>query len=151
MRPINRPEPQLGAEHMKTYEIRAPLTSHWRVGTCAEDNCAAYERGWRTTVDEGTDLGRGQAYYIRKQSGRKFVETRDDVSGTLTIFEFESGQKCFREHQVRLDRTELFIVRDGDFRGNPRGSEALKHARPADWVDDFAEHQATLADRLERG
>jgi hypothetical protein len=41
-------------------------------------------------------------------------------------------------------------VRDGDFRGNPTGRRRM-HASGADWVEDFAEHQAKLADQQQKG
>lgn len=149
MREVNRAAPLLGVADVKTYEIAAPASTHWRVGTCAEAVCGAHLNGWRTVVDESTELGQGQAYYIRKQSGRKYVEYpgRDG----LTAFEFEAGQTCFRPHQVRIERPEIFLVKDGDHRGNPRGTATRIHSRPADWVDDFANHQNALSDRLERG
>jgi hypothetical protein len=133
---------------MKTYEIKAPVTTHFRIGTCAEAQCRAHVNGWRTAVDESTDLGRGQAHYIRHSSGRKYVESRTEDG--LTAFEFEAGQTCFRQHQVRIERPELFVVREGDWRGNPRGF-VRRHNNADDWVDDFANHQATLADRLKEG
>ena len=94
-------------------------------------------------------------HYIRKNSGRRFVESRvlSDEGVPLTAFRFEAGQRCFRadEHRARLERPEIYLVRDGDWRGNPRGTEPRRHASAADWVDDFANHQETLANRLKEG
>lgn len=148
-RPVNRMTPVLPAEAMKSYVILAPRATHFRPGSCAEVDCPHLQFGWRTVIDESTDLGRRQAYYIRRESARKFTEDRDATG--LTTFTFEAGQRCFRTHQVRLDRPELFVVRGGDWRGNPRGIETRRHTRPEDWVDDFANHQTALADRLRRG
>ena len=134
---------------------RPAPTSRARAATCAEVDCGAYLHGWQTTVDESTDLGQGQAHYIRKNSGRRFVESRvlSDEGVPLTAFRFEAGQRCFRadEHRARLERPEIYLVRDGDWRGNPRGTEPRRHASAADWVDDFANHQETLANRLKEG
>lgn len=141
--------PKLEPADMKTYEILAPAATHWRPAACEDVQCDAFMKGWRTIVDETTDLGKGQAYYIRKSSGRKFQESRDAAG--LTVFEFSAFQRCFRQHKERTDKPELFIVREGDYRGNPRGTRARQHARPADWVDDFAGHQQALHDRLDRG
>ena len=91
-----------------------------------------------------------QAWYIRNQSGRRFTEDRDQAPG-LTVFVFEAGQTCFDagRHQTRLERPELYIVRGGDWRGHT-GNER-KHTRPEHWVEDFAEHQQQLADRIKKG
>lgn len=150
-RPLNRMEPKLPADAMKTYGILAPVSTHFRPATCAEIDCPNYLNGWTTTVDERTELGQKQAHYITKQSGRRF--TVHHFASGLTEFTFEAGQKCFKagDHQTRLERSEIFVVRDGDHRGNPRGTQTRKHASAADWQEDFAEHQQTLADRLNEG
>lgn len=149
MRPISRIQPALPATDVKTYAIAAPVETHFRPATCGEVDCAAHRSGWKTTVDVGTDLGRGQAHYIRTESGRRFTE--ESLTGTLVTFYFEAGQRCFAQHQVRLDRPEIFLVRDGDWRGNPRGTETRIHATGEDWVDDFATHQERVADQIRRG
>jgi len=143
--------PQLPAQHMKTYVIAAPKATHYRPATCAEAECTAHLHGWRSTADESTELGRQQADYIRSSSGRRFTEHRDDTG--LTVFTFEAGQVCFRgdEHTVRIDRPEIFLVRDGDHRGNPRGTSPRIHTTPQAWVDDFGEHQERIAETKERG
>ncbi|PXY27436.1 hypothetical protein [Prauserella muralis] len=149
MRPINRVDPKMPMQAMKTYSIIAPEETHWRQATCAEAGCGHHLRGWRTTVDERTDLGQFQADYIRKSSGRAFSEHRDD-SG-MTVFTFEPGQACFAaaQHRVRVDRQELFVVRGGDHRGST--GLIRQHTRPEDWVEDFAEHQTKLAEVINQG
>ena len=52
--------PALPVHQMKSYRIVVPRATHWRPATCAESDCQAYLLGWLTTVDEGTDLGRGR-------------------------------------------------------------------------------------------
>lgn len=147
---VNRFGPALPVTAVKTYQVLIPKETHFRPATCAEMNCPNYEHGWRTLIDESADLGQGQAHYIRKQSGRKFVEERQPDG--LTAFTFEAGQRCFTQHRTRIeDRPEIYLVRDGDWRGNPRGTTPRRHANPGDWVDDFANHQSALADRLARG
>ncbi len=145
-----RIDPKLPASAMKTYRILAPQATHFRPATCAEMDCPAYVNGWSTTIDETSELGQKQAHYIRKQSGRRFTAARNPLG--LTVFTFEAGQKCFRagEHQTRLERPEIFVVRDGDHRGNPRGTETRRHTADT-WVDDFAHHQQSLADKYEEG
>jgi hypothetical protein len=143
-----RIEPKLPVEAVKTYGIRKPIATHFRPGSCTEAGCANMAHGWRTVIDEATDLGQRQAHYIRKESGRRFTETRDDAG--LTTFTFEAGQTCFAQHQISLEREPFYVVRGGDWRGNPRG-DVRRHVSPDDWVDDFANHQNELADRLSQG
>ncbi len=145
--PINRIVPELGAEVFKTYELAAPVATHWRPATCAEADCAAYLRGWATAVPADSS----QAYYIRADSGRRFTETYPGPGQVR--FEFEAGQACFKSdtHQVPLEREPLYLVRGGDWRGDPLGLGTTRHARPADWVDDFGTHQERIADTRERG
>ena len=142
MRPVNRITPNLPVGAFKTYEIRIPQETHFRPGTCEEAECSMYLNGWLSKIDESTELGQKQAHYIRKQSGRKFTETRNEVG--LTEFTFEPGQSCFSQHKVRLDKPELYVVRDGDWRGS-RGI-IRKHSRASDWVEDFQENQQRLID-----
>lgn len=147
MRPVNRLDPALPAGAMKTYGIVAPLSTHFRAASCAGVDCEAYLNGWRTVVDTSSELGQRQADYIRKESGRLFT-VEEPEPGQL-VFVFEPGQKCFRQHRKRLDREPLYVVRDGDWRGNPRGTTPRRHSGADAWVDDFASHQQTLADKLE--
>ncbi len=144
---LNRAEPQLPAAAMKTYSISSPKATHHRRATCAEVDCQAQLRGWATEVDVSTELGARQANYIRMKSGRAFIATE---AGTIVRFTFPAGQTCFAEHLVPLGRPEFYLVRDGDWRGNPRGTSAQRHNADT-WVDDFANHQQKLADRLQEG
>ena len=148
MRPLYRPDPVMPAASYKTYAILQPEETHFRPATCEEAKCGATVNGWKTQVDESTELGQRQAHYIRKVSGRLFYEEHN-VEG-LTDFLFPAGQQCFAQHRVSLERPALFMVRGGDWRGNPRG-ERRQHASPDDWVDDFAEHQDRLRTAFERG
>jgi hypothetical protein len=52
---------------------------------------------------------------------------------------------------VRIDKPPLFLVRDGDWRGNPRRTRARQHLNPGNWVEDFATHQQAIADEIEKG
>lgn len=147
-----RVEPQLPVQAYKTYELRAPLASHWRPASCAETGCEAYEHGWRTVVDETTPLGQQQAAYIRSRAGRAYREERSDepAQARMTVFVFPAGQPCFRagQHRVPLEREPLYIVRGGDWRGTTGDQRQLNAAA---WVDDFATHQNNLAEQIEKG
>ena len=141
---MNRFEPQLPAEAMTTYQVSAPIQTHWRPATCEEVDCPNYILGWRTIVPVDSP----QAAYIRQDRSRSALEARSGDG--LACFTFGPGQKCFEQHRKRLDREERFTKRGGDWRGNPRGERPIVLTSDQ-WVDDFGEHQETLADRLERG
>lgn len=134
-----------GAHLYKTWQVAAPRATHFRRATCEEVGCLNHHHGWKTVVDETTDLGQRQAHYIRRESRRRYVEERTPAG---TVFTFEAGQVCFNagQHVVSLERPFLYVVRDGDWRGNPRGTPARRHANPHDWADECAEHM----DRLDR-
>ena len=125
---------------MQTYGITAPLSTHFRDGDCKEANCKAYQFGWMTKIDEATDLGRHQGYYIRHDSKRKFREEHD---GALTIFIFEAGQQCFGQHKLRIDRPEIFSVQGGDWRGFTTEARLMS---PNNWV----EHNIETLDSIRR-
>lgn len=145
-----RLEPLLPVTAVKTYTIAAPLATHWRPATCAEVDCENHRFGWVSDIDESTENGQRWALLIRKRSRRSFTETRLD-SG-VTRFSFPPGQTCFQasEHKVPNGRPELYVVRGGDWRGNPRG-ELQTGLTATQWTDDFGEHQQVLADRMKRG
>jgi hypothetical protein len=98
-------------------------------------------------VDEGDDLGQVQAHYIRHDRSRRHHEQR--LPHGLTEFRFEPGTSCFEAHRVRVDRQEIYTVYPGDWRG--KTGDVRRHTRPADWVDQFAEHQDRIKTRIERG
>lgn len=138
MRPINRLQPKLPVEVMKTYSIASPTETHTRAAECDEVDCDAHAGGWETLVNEATDLGVRQANYIRNHSARHFVES---FEAGVTTFRFPPGEQCFEEHRVSLDRPQLYIVSAGDWRGY---GKRRQHSGPDPWLNDFAEHQANL-------
>lgn len=144
---MSRPEPKMGPESYKTFAIAVP-SDDWRSATCAEVDCPDYLHGWRIRV-EGLPP---EMVHAAKSSGRRYAELPAAEGETWLIF--EAGQACFQttRHRVRKhEKPELFVVRDGDHRGNPRGTKARLHQRPADWQDDFATHQQGLADAIQEG
>lgn len=132
----NRIRPGLPVHMMRTFQIAQPINSHYRLATCEEVGCIPHAKGWRTTADELTELGQMQAHYIRTECGKRFTEERNEAG--LTVFTFEPGQKCFMAHQVSLDRPAFFIVRDGDWRGNPTGRSHV-HTDPSHWAEELQE------------
>lgn len=155
-RPMNRVEPAMPPEAYKTFAIVAPVSTHWRPAACAEVDCPDYRNGWRVRVEGLPPEMLHDARTARHQvNGRwvpyRYVEQR--VADGETWLMFESGQPCFRAatHRTRIDRPELYVVRDGDHRGNPRGTKARQHQRPQFWTEQFAEHQQALADAHQKG
>lgn len=129
------PRPQIDMRPLtQTYSLRSPLATHFRPATCAEVRCPAYLNGWVTRVPVGSQLEGA----VRSSGRRWAAEYRD---GNEIRFAFEAGTSCFREstHRVPLDRPEQFIVRTGT-------GPARLHTRPADWVEDLAEHLDKVAD-----
>ena len=142
MRQPSRIQPLGPARAYQTFQIVAPPDQSVPAA-CAQVGCPAWLHGWETAVDETAELGRQQADYIRRQSGRTFTELRR--ADGLTVFRFESRQRCFAEHRTR---PEIYVVKDGDWRAS---QNVRRHASADDWVDDFKNHQDRLATRLERG
>jgi hypothetical protein len=135
-----RVPPKMDAAAYQTYAVAMPRATHLRPATCAEVGCEAQLRGWRTIVDASGPAAR----YIRDDSGRVFDEPEP---GT---FIFEAGQRCFAQHETPVGRPEVYLVRDGDHRGNPRGTAPLILTSES-WVDHFATHQDRLATAIQRG
>lgn len=136
----------------QTYQIVAPPATHFRPATCAEIECPSYLHGWKTTIDPSTDLGAKQLDYITRRSGRAYVSEK--LGTGLIEFTFEAGQTCFQagQHRTRIDKPEIFVVREGDRRLRTGGHRRFTGAHAAeDWRDHFANHQQGLRDVLERG
>jgi hypothetical protein len=144
-RPLFRPTPVLPPGAMQTYALTRPKKTHTRIAICKEVDCGNYKYGWKTIIDVGTALGAKQANYIRLHSGRHF---QFDQSGTVVTFTFQSGQQCFREHRVRIDREPLYLKFGGDWR---QTASAPTRMNSADWVDDFATHQQRISDKKQEG
>lgn len=152
-RALNRATPTLPASAMKTYSIRAPLATHWRPAGCQEANCANWRNGWRIHIEHVTRMANGELLLRDiKQSGKRFRVVDEGVG--KTYWEFEAGQSCFdgdlMRHKVRVGRPELFVVRGGDWRGNPREEQRV-HTGIADWIEDMSETRDKLMTRLAQG
>lgn len=131
--------PRAGVELYKTYQATQPLETHFRQATCEEVGCENYRNGWITRVPIDSDFER-----IVRSCGRRWAAVVRE--GAEMVFTFPPGTACFKEsqHVVPLERPAFFIVKDGDFRGNPTGFYR-EHTTPEFWVEDFQEHQAKVA------
>lgn len=145
---VFRIDPKGPVEAYTTYQVVSPKSTHYRRATCEEVECEQWLKGWVTRVPIGSALAQ---YVASKAHGRKFTETTK-IGESEREFIFPPGQECFRsaKHQIPVGRDPLYVVRHGDWRGNPSG-ERRQHVRAADWVEDFALHQQGLADRLTKG
>jgi hypothetical protein len=148
---LNRIPPKMDVGAYQTYGVARPARTHWRAATCREVECPRRERGWRQVIDLTTQLGQDQARYIKNQSGRKYAKVPRNPSLPDGVVElvFLAGQDCFAEHRVPLDRDSLFVLRDGDWRGNPTGRR--RTLSPIAWRDDMGENQEKLAELARRG
>lgn len=140
-RELNRVPPKLPAAAMLTHLVAMPLLTHWRRATCEEIGCLAHRYGW-TLQRAGLD---DEDMALLRASKRRFREELGD-GGSLLVF--EAGQPCLKasEHRVQMDRPPLFIARDGDFRGNPRGTDPIVFSG----ADPFADHLHTHLDQFEQ-
>lgn len=148
--PFRPAESQLPPAAFRSFELRRPLgRDFWRSATCEQVQCDHWKNGWKTHIDVSTDLGREQARYVIKRSGRQFELDRQ---GTQWMFTFPAGQQCFRsgEHRMPRERDPIFVARDGDHRGNPTGRRRI-HAVGADWMNDLHEHVDEALERRKRG
>lgn len=133
-RKLNRVMPELAAHNMITHQIAAPLATHWRRATCEEVGCLAHHHGWSYHASgmpaEVTDAV--------KRSNRRYRVERDENTGD-EVLHFEAGQPCFQAstHRIRIERPELFVVCDGDWRGNPRKTEPQILSGADAWADSL--------------
>ncbi len=147
----NYPSMQGQPADYKTYAIASPIETHTREASCEEAECAAWQNGWVTRVDTSTDLGAQQAVYIESKVHDRTFHVKPGPDVDIREYRFPAGQRCFAApHRVALERPAFFIVREGDFRGNPRGLPPVARSVD-DWVDDFATHQDKLRDQIEKG
>jgi hypothetical protein len=139
-------EPVAPAWAYKTYRMVSP-PSHRRKAACAEVECERWQKGWTTYLDIADPRHAEAAHWIRARSGRAFTAKEN---GTGVTFSFPAGQDCFQGHTIPY-KPHLLLVQGGDWRGNPRGVPTVQHHSMSDWVEDFAENQSAIHDRVKRG
>lgn len=150
MRPVNRYPAKLPVSAMQTYKVASPRSTHTRPATCEEVGCAAYLKGWVTTVPRGSDQERSLRQFVGRHAPdglrRDGKEISDAAAGEVR-FIFAPGSPCFRAstHRKSLQRPELFLVRGGDWRANT--GLIRRHTRPEHWVEDMSETLDKVARR----
>lgn len=135
------------AHLMRTFQIDQPLDSHYRRATCAEVECSAQANGWIMGFDLDDRDKAASARWIRDHSGRTFTAALAGRKLTLT---FAAGQTCFAKHRVPLEREPFYVVRGGDFRGNPTRYR-YRHANADDFVDQWDNDLSKINAVKERG
>lgn len=145
-----RQTPAGPAHAYETFQIATPRGPEYqRAATCEEVQCEHWLNGWVTRVPADSDL----EYLIRKERSRRpwTLEQRDESTVSFT---YGAGTPCFRASthrvNVRPDLPQLFVVRGGDWRGNPTGARRV-HQRPDDWVENLQESTESLRETIERG
>lgn len=148
-RQANRLPPVGPVGAYQTFQMVRPRATHSRPATCAEVECPHYLNGWACRVIAGSD---DEALIRRTIAARsyRYLDVRED--GGFIRFMFYPEQPCFKAgaHRVQLDRPGIYLVKDGDWRGNPTG-RTRRHANGDDWVDDFANHQEKIKEAIEHG
>lgn len=134
-------------EHQRTFQIDQPLETHFRRATCQEVECKAYTHGWKMGFDLSDPDKRAAARAIRDKSGRTFTV---ELSGAKIVMTFPAGQRCFQTHRVPLQREPFYIVRGGDFRGNPRRERTI-HPTADSFIDRWDNELGAVKEVLERG
>lgn len=135
--------PPLWAHEGRHYRVHMPKDVTV-VAACEEVGCDQWRNGWETVCEEASDPAHATvAMLIRAgKTGRAFTEMHDVRNGVIvTIFRFDSGQRCFTEHRTRPGR--LLVMR--------RGRVLREHTSLADLAEDYTEHAGRLAGQAERG
>lgn len=141
-RPLNRVTPLLSVDKMQTHHILAPADTHFRKATCEEVECPHYLKGWGLPL-KGLDEG---DIWQAKNSGRKWTEL--EIKAGEKHLWFEAGQPCFRAstHRIRIEREEVFLLRPGDWRGQPSDRKPIVFSGADAWADSVQ----TNLDQIER-
>lgn len=136
---------------MRTFQIDQPLRTHFRLATCTEVSCPASAHGWKMGFDLSDPEKRAAARWIRDHSGRTYThELIGEGQHQRIVFTFAAGQRCFDKHHVPLEREPFYVVRGGDFRGNPERMRR-RHGSADSFVDEWANDLDKLHTIHERG
>ena len=161
-RPPNRVEPAGEPKDYRTFSIAAPRSTHSRIARCEEVDCHDHLNGWVTVLEVAKPERAQLAFWIRNKSGRQFHESKvayvvNDAGETVEqpladgwrAFYFAAGQQCFTEHTVPLDRPELYIAKNGDWRGTV--GSIHRYDRSDQFADDLYTHTEHIREVRSRG
>ena len=116
--------------HTNTYQISWNRDTHFRVATCDEVDCPHFINGWVTRVV----IGSPQDHYIKQDTSRKSIGVKID-DATIEYY-YESGQKCFRQHQTKVERAPFLTI---DQVGKESGRLIRNNIDFDEWTDRFNE------------
>lgn len=143
---IIRPEPKMPTHLYKSYVVKSPISTHFRLATCEEVECNAYTNGWtyrKADLDESL-------LHIVTHAGKSFREATLNATGDVFLV-FEPGQECFQAstHRMTLDRPEFYFAGRGDWRSFSH--RKAQQFNVDDWVDSFANHLDKINREIEKG
>jgi len=145
--------PKLPVTARRTFGLyRPPSAIAERPATCAEVDCRHWREGWITRIPNASGDNKDLLDHVRRNSGRTFTDITALDDGDTRVLLFGPGQTCFdaAAHRTRCDFEPLYVVRDGDYRGNPTGYTQT-HSRADHWVEHFGGHWDRLRTAYERG
>lgn len=142
--------PGLPASQMTSFELHQPLETHYRFVSCTEAECAKRANGWQMGFDLTDERKVQAANALAVIAKRRNMIFSHQTLGSVVTFTFQPGQDCFEPHRVALERDPIAIVRNGDWRGNPRG-ETRQHSNLENWVDDMQNNLDQVRTIAERG
>lgn len=147
---VSRLPAKLPPGAMQTYEIDAPLETHWRSATCEEVECAAYLQGWTSDVPPDSD-GEARIKSTYDSEIRRGQVTTTVTPEGFTRYHFPAGTPCFRRiwHKLPLERPGIYTLRTGDWRGTDGIIRTFNSGD--EWVDSFATHQDGIKKLIDRG
>lgn len=143
----------LEPQHVRSWSVRAPLSTHWKPATCAEFECDEYMYGFSITLLRDHEKFEAQYHYITHDRSRRYSMQQPDAN--RVVFVYGPGNAgmglAHAQHKVPIGRPPLLLVADGDWRGNPRGTPARRHVRVEDWIDDSANHLDKIRTAYQKG
>jgi hypothetical protein len=137
------PPPAWTYPDARAYRVHMPHDTTVKAA-CEDVGCDQWRTGWETVLDESTEMGALTAAWIRSgQCGRTFREFPPGWRNgqQVSIFRFDSGQRCFAEHRTRPGRLLVYS----------RGRGIAEHTSLRFLAEDYTEHAGRLAGQQERG
>lgn len=139
-RPLNRVAPKLSNDRMQTHTILAPLQTHWRKATCEEVACKPFLEGYGVPLKglDADDLALLESFI----KVHKMKASKVEITDGEWHYWFAPGQRCLRasSHVRRLDREEIFLVRNGDWRGTDPTQDPITFSSADSWADHLGTH-----------
>lgn len=141
---MTAPAPTAPWRMCTVHQILTP-TDRLIPAACHQVGCLKWRRGWDVLIPEATEQGARHAAAIRSgKTGRTYRELPATADG-MTVFRFDSGQRCFAEHKTR---PELYVVHNEA--GRARGQRRREKV-PGFWAESLHETQDRRLAARQRG